>query len=62
MAKKKKKKAKKGGQIKAVDVGLKSFVDWTDPTASELAEKREDNMFSLAIGFSSRMHNRAASS
>ena len=39
-AKKKIKKAKKVGQIKAAGAGLESFVDWVDPISSELAEER----------------------
>ena len=58
-------KKKKGkiitGHIKAADARLKGFVDWLDPTASDPVEEREDNMSSLVVGFSARMHKRAAS-
>ena len=57
----KKKKAKKGGQTKAVGAGLEGFVDWTNPTASEPTEKREDDMSSLTAGFAARMCKRATS-
>ena len=60
--KKKKKRENKGEQTKAADAGLKGFMDWTDPTASELAKEGEDDMSSLAIGFVARMRKRAASS
>ena len=61
-AMKKKKKAKKGGQTKVVGAGLKGFRGWTDPTASEPNEEREDDMSSLATRFVVRMRKRAASS
>ena len=48
---KKKKKVKKGGHTKAAITGLKGFVDWTDPTASEPTKERENNMSSLVAGF-----------
>ena len=60
--KKKKKKAKKGGQNKAIYAGLEGFMDWTDPTTSEPVKEREDDMYSLAVGFTERMRKRAASS
>ena len=60
--KKKKKKAKKGEQTKAAGARLKGFVDWTDPTASEPTEEREDNIFGLAAGFAEQMRKLAASS
>ena len=56
------KKPKKGGKTKVVGVGLEGFVDWTDPTASNLDEEREDDMSSLAVGFVVRMCKQAASS
>ena len=37
-------------------------MDWTDPTTSEPVKEREDNMSSLAAGFTERMRKRAASS
>ena len=37
-------------------------MDWTDPTASEPIEKREDNMPSLTTGFTTQMRKRVASS
>ena len=43
-------------------MGLVGFVDWTDPTTSELNEEVEDDISSLAIGFSTWMRKRAASS
>ena len=58
----KKKKAKKGGQTKATGTGLEGFGDWTDPTASEPAKEREDDMSSLANGFAAQMRKRAKSS
>ena len=60
-ANKKRKKAKKVGQIKADDARLDSFVDWVDPILSEQAEEREEDMSSLTAGFSTRMRKRAAS-
>ena len=60
--KKKKKKAKKGGHTKAAGVGLEGFMDWTDPTASELADEKEDDMSNLVTGFTTRMRERATSS
>ena len=58
-------KKKKGkiitGQIKAVGLGLKGFVDWLDPTASDPAEEREEDMFSLSVGFAIWMRQRAVS-
>ena len=57
----KKKKAKKGGQTKAVNVGLEGFMHWTDPTTSKPVEEREDDMSSLAIGFATRMLKRVVS-
>ena len=40
--------------------GLEGFVDWVDPNASDPIEEREDDMSSLAVGFSSRMRKQAA--
>ena len=57
MAKKKKKK----GKIIAAGAGLEGFVDWRDPNVSQPAEKREDDMSSLATGFSGQIHKRVAS-
>ena len=57
----KKKKEKKGGKTKAFGVGLEGFVDWTNATASEPTEKREDDMTSLTAGFATRMFKRAKS-
>ena len=37
-------------------------MDWTDPTASEPDEDREDDMSGLTVGFSARMRKRVASS
>ena len=54
--KKKRKKAKKVEQTKVVSVGLEGFMDWVDPISSEPAEKREDDMSSLLVGFATRMH------
>ena len=59
---KKKKKAKKGGQTKAVGAGLKGFMGWMDPTASDPDEEREDDMSSLDTRFVARMCKRATSS
>ena len=53
--------AKNVGQVKAASIGLESFVDWVDPISCELAEKREDDMFSLVVGFATRMRKRATS-
>ena len=53
--KKKKKKPKKGRQTKAVGAGLEGFVDWMDPTTSEMANEGEDDMSNLAAGFTVRM-------
>ena len=61
MEKKKKKKTKKVGHIKAIDTGLEGFVDWVDPISSEPAEEREGDMSSLATGFVMRIRKRAAS-
>ena len=36
-------------------------MDWVDPITSEPAEEREDNMSSLATGFSTTMSKPAAS-
>ena len=44
-------KKKKRGKIIAVGAELEGFVDWVDPNASDIAEEREDDMFSLAVGF-----------
>ena len=60
--KKKKKNAKKGGQTKVVIIGLKGFVDWTDPTTSEPTKERENNISSLVAGFAAQMRKRAMSS
>ena len=59
---KKKKKAKKGEQTKAVNAGLVGFVAGINLTSSETIEEGEDSMYSLASGFATRMHKRAASS
>ena len=59
---KKKKKAKKGGQTKAIGTGLKGFRGWTDPIASDPNEEREEDMSSLASRLVARMRKRAASS
>ena len=37
-------------------------MDWTDPTASELAEERKNDMSSLVAGFAARMRKLAMSS
>ena len=50
-----KKKAKKGGQTKAVGTRLEGFVDCKDPNASELVEEMEDDMSGLAAIFAVRM-------
>ena len=55
-----KKKKKKIEQDMDVGVGLEGFVDWTNSIVNESAEEREAEMSSLAIGFSARMHKRAA--
>ena len=56
-------KKKKKGKVKAVGEELEGFVDWVDLIASDPIEKREDDMFSLAIGFAPQMrkHKLAAS-
>ena len=63
---KKKAKKKNGrvstGQVKAVGVGLEDFVVWLDPHASDLAEEREEDISSLAVGFTARMPKRAVRS
>ena len=59
--KKKRKKTKKVGQAKAVGAELEGFVDWVDPISSEPTEEREEDMSSLATGFTSRMHKRVES-
>ena len=55
------KNVKKVGQIKATGTGLEGFVDWVDPISSEPAEERDDDMSSLANGFSTTMCKRVAS-
>ena len=60
-AKKKRKKAKKVGQIKVADARLEGIVDWVDPILSEPVEEREEDMSSLDAGFTTRMRKRAAS-
>ena len=59
--KKKGKKGKKVGQVKAADARLEGSVDWVDPIANESAEEREDNMSSLTARFSTRMRKQATS-
>ena len=51
----KKKKAKKVGQIKAVDARLEGFVDWVDPISNEPAEGREDDISNFANEFATWM-------
>ena len=46
---------KKKGNIKAADTGLKGFVEWADSIASDSAEERDEDMSSLAVGFSMQM-------
>ena len=53
--KKKRKKTKKVRQVKATNFGLEGFVDWVDPISSEPVEEREDDMSSLAAGFTAGM-------
>ena len=36
-------------------------MDWVDPVSSEPIEEREDDMSSLAAGFTAQIHKRAAS-
>ena len=60
--KNKKMRENKGGRTKAIDVGLESFMDWTDQTSSQLTEEEEDNMSSLTAKFTAWMRKRAASS
>ena len=59
--KKKRKKEKKVGHIKAAGARLECFVDWEDPISSESTEEREGDMSSLAAGFVVRIGKRAAS-
>ena len=40
----KEKKKKKVERVKAVGEGLEGFVDWGEPTASEPAKEKEDDM------------------
>ena len=51
-----KKKKNKKGKIIATRVGLKGFIDWVDPNASDPAD-----MFSLVVGFSAQMPKHVAS-
>ena len=51
MAKKKRKKAKKVGQIKATGTVLEGFVDWVDLISNETIEEGEEDMSSLTAGF-----------
>ena len=51
----KRKKAKKVGHIKVVGVGLEGFEDWVDPTSSESAEGRKDDMSNFVAGFATWM-------
>ena len=57
IAKKKRKKAKKVGQIKAVDAGLEGVMDWVDLISSAKVEEGEEDMSSLAVGFAEQMRN-----
>ena len=52
---------KKVGHIKATGTGLEGFVDWVDPISSEPAQERDDDMSSLANGFSTTIRKRVAS-
>ena len=58
-------KKKKGkiitGHIKATGAGSECFMDWLNPTASELAEERKEDISSLVIGFAARMRKRGLS-
>ena len=58
----KRNKAKNVGHIKAIDVGLKGFMDLVDPISSESTEGREDDMSNLAIGFATWMRPQAKGS
>ena len=58
----KRKKAKKVGQIKAVNAGPKGFVDWVDLIYSEPAEGRKDDMSNFATGFAVWMSPQAKGS
>ena len=59
--KRKRKKAKKVGQIKAVSIGLEGFMDWVDLISSEPVEEREDDMSILDARFVARMRKQAIS-
>ena len=48
-------KKNKKGKIIVAGAGLEDFVDWVDPNASSPTEEMEDNMSSLADGFTARM-------
>ena len=74
--KKKRKKGKKVGQVKATGMGLEGFVDWVNPIppigetqgvhpvphiASDTTKESEDDMSNLVAGFSLQMLKRAMS-
>ena len=61
MAKKKKKKAKKVGQIKATSVGLEGVVDWVDLISNAKVKEGEEDVSSLTAGFAEQMRKEAAS-
>ena len=46
------------GQTKTADIGLEGFVDWKGVVDGEPAE--EEEMFSLATRFATRMHKQSA--
>ena len=54
-------KKKKKGKIIAVDAGLEGFLNLVDPNSRDRVEEREDDISSLAFGFTVRMRKQVAS-
>ena len=52
---------KKKRNIKAASAELEGFLEWVDSIASDPAEERENDMFSLAAGFTVWMSKQAVS-
>ena len=50
---------KKKGKIIGTGARLEGFLDWVDLNASNLAEEREDDMFSMTAEFVARKRKRA---
>ena len=54
-------KKKKKGKIIDIGSGLEGFADWVDLNVNDPSKEREDDMYSLAAGFSARICKQEAS-